>query len=115
MPHILGNNDTLGGTRSNIYHRRAEDISIKFNPTFNGQRANEFTKFFGTDGTIKPQYVTVDNGLETDHKAAMSLHLWQWQQSFDILHADRTGHEVNSHVTILNPQITMHVATDNDD
>eukprot|EP00971_Amphidinium_carterae_P346239 6487585-Amphidinium_carterae.2 len=30
-------------------------------------------KFVQTDGTIKPQYVTVDNGLETDHKVAMGL------------------------------------------
>eukprot|EP00971_Amphidinium_carterae_P286494 5688042-Amphidinium_carterae.1 len=26
--------------------------------------------------TIKPQYVTADNGVERDHKQAMSLHRW---------------------------------------
>eukprot|EP00971_Amphidinium_carterae_P350664 6491675-Amphidinium_carterae.5 len=35
------------------------------------------TKFVETDETIKPQYVTVDNGLETDHKIAMGTHLAQ--------------------------------------
>eukprot|EP00971_Amphidinium_carterae_P260208 5162514-Amphidinium_carterae.2 len=31
----------MSGTRSNIYYRRAEDISIEFSPTFNGHRAND--------------------------------------------------------------------------
>eukprot|EP00971_Amphidinium_carterae_P229065 4543940-Amphidinium_carterae.1 len=31
----------MGRTFSSIYYRRAEDISIEFNPTFNGQRAND--------------------------------------------------------------------------
>eukprot|EP00971_Amphidinium_carterae_P159614 3164479-Amphidinium_carterae.2 len=37
----LGNSGTLGGTHSSIYYGRAEDSSIEFNPTFNGQRAND--------------------------------------------------------------------------
>eukprot|EP00971_Amphidinium_carterae_P351070 6491895-Amphidinium_carterae.2 len=27
-------------------------------------------------GTMKPQYVTGDNGVEYDHKQAMALHKW---------------------------------------
>eukprot|EP00971_Amphidinium_carterae_P159613 3164479-Amphidinium_carterae.1 len=83
-------------------------------------------KFVETDGShrgaIKPQYVTVDRGLETDHKVAMSLHMWHSGDN-DILANSRltfrmpTGQDVrvNSHVTILNSQITKHVATDTDD
>eukprot|EP00971_Amphidinium_carterae_P181449 3599836-Amphidinium_carterae.3 len=42
--HILGNSDYGGHTHSNIYSniyyrslRRAEDVSIEFNPLYNGQ------------------------------------------------------------------------------
>eukprot|EP00971_Amphidinium_carterae_P091864 1818539-Amphidinium_carterae.2 len=33
-------------------------------------------KYLEADGTIKPQYVTTDNGVEHDRKMAMSLHKW---------------------------------------
>eukprot|EP00971_Amphidinium_carterae_P200326 3975440-Amphidinium_carterae.1 len=33
-------------------------------------------KFMDADGTMKPQYVTGDNGVEHDHKVAMLLHKW---------------------------------------
>eukprot|EP00971_Amphidinium_carterae_P346301 6487656-Amphidinium_carterae.1 len=67
-----------------------------------------FSKFVKTDGTIKPQYVTVDNGFVT-RKIAMSLHVWHSGDN-DILANNRltfrvpTGQDVrvNSHVTILN-------------
>eukprot|EP00971_Amphidinium_carterae_P041451 813935-Amphidinium_carterae.3 len=41
MPQILRNSGTMGQTFSSIYYRCAGDISIEFNPTFNGQRAND--------------------------------------------------------------------------
>eukprot|EP00971_Amphidinium_carterae_P116509 2307870-Amphidinium_carterae.2 len=33
-------------------------------------------KYMEADGTMKPQYVTGDNGVEHDHKQAMALHKW---------------------------------------
>eukprot|EP00971_Amphidinium_carterae_P288144 5720494-Amphidinium_carterae.1 len=43
MSTILGSSETLGHTPSNIYYTctDAEDISIEFNPTFNGQTPND--------------------------------------------------------------------------
>eukprot|EP00971_Amphidinium_carterae_P191504 3800106-Amphidinium_carterae.1 len=80
------------------------------------------TKLIGADGTIKPHYVTVDSGLETDHNVAMGPHTWHNGDN-DILANNRltlrmhNGQDmrVNSHVTTLCSQITMHVATNNDD
>eukprot|EP00971_Amphidinium_carterae_P071631 1416634-Amphidinium_carterae.1 len=171
MPQILGNSGTMGRTFNSIFYRCAENISIEFNATFNGQWANDIhlrnlfgptigtwqitdwtkadnrhndtlrsmtiafkqfcecdglstilTKVVETHGTIKPQYGTVDNGLGTDHKVAMGLHTW-YSGHNDILANNRlilrlgTGQDmrVNSRVTILNNQITMRVAQDNDD
>eukprot|EP00971_Amphidinium_carterae_P179499 3560133-Amphidinium_carterae.1 len=33
-------------------------------------------KYMDNDGTMKPQYVTGDNGIKHDHKQAMALHRW---------------------------------------
>eukprot|EP00971_Amphidinium_carterae_P348491 6490520-Amphidinium_carterae.1 len=33
-------------------------------------------KCMDNEGTMKPQYVTGDNGIEHDHKQAMALHRW---------------------------------------
>eukprot|EP00971_Amphidinium_carterae_P039720 780168-Amphidinium_carterae.4 len=33
-------------------------------------------KYMDNDGTMKPQYVTGDNGIENDHRQAMALHRW---------------------------------------
>eukprot|EP00971_Amphidinium_carterae_P109252 2163483-Amphidinium_carterae.1 len=35
--HVLKNSDHAGSAYSSIYHRRAEDMSIEFNPVRNGQ------------------------------------------------------------------------------
>eukprot|EP00971_Amphidinium_carterae_P228702 4536669-Amphidinium_carterae.2 len=76
-------------------------------------------KFIEADGnTIKPQYVTADNGLETDHRAAMSLHKWQPEDNDALLSVTmRIGPggdmQLRSRVTILSSHITMHVKNDN--
>eukprot|EP00971_Amphidinium_carterae_P017550 345718-Amphidinium_carterae.1 len=59
------------------------------NNNFNGV----LNKYLEADGTIKPQYVTAGNGVEHDHKQAMSLHRW---------HRD-------NHVVLNNQQMTMRI------
>eukprot|EP00971_Amphidinium_carterae_P049974 984923-Amphidinium_carterae.4 len=72
------------------------------------------------DGTtIKPQCVTADNGMEHDHKQAMSLHRWHRDNQFVLNNQQMTtrinnalnGAELQwtSPVTILHSSITMTV------
>eukprot|EP00971_Amphidinium_carterae_P126214 2500381-Amphidinium_carterae.1 len=42
----------------------------------NNNLSTLLNKYMETDGTMKPQYVTGDNGVEHDHKVAMALHKW---------------------------------------
>eukprot|EP00971_Amphidinium_carterae_P135952 2693917-Amphidinium_carterae.1 len=74
-------------------------------------------RFLDQDGdTLKPQYVTTDNGLEHDHNAIMSLHKWHIEDN-DVVMNNRavrltTDNGMQWHnvpVTIMNSQITMHV------
>eukprot|EP00971_Amphidinium_carterae_P296834 5896961-Amphidinium_carterae.1 len=40
----------------------------------NNKLSTVLYKYMEADGTMKPQYVTGDNGIEHDHKVAMALH-----------------------------------------
>eukprot|EP00971_Amphidinium_carterae_P226010 4482651-Amphidinium_carterae.3 len=135
--NILTTSRRQGNPHSAIHFRRPEDISIEFNPVYNGQdplplnlnnmmgqtigvwnmehwhridtqsstilwldhgisawcatetqwHLNEgfcennnlstlLNKYMETDGTLTPQYVTGDTGVEHDHKIAMAPHKW---------------------------------------
>eukprot|EP00971_Amphidinium_carterae_P266910 5294337-Amphidinium_carterae.4 len=65
MPHILGNSDYDGHTLSNTYYRRAEDVSIEFNPLYNDQtpRDIEIRQLLGTIGTW-----CIDNSSRPDNQ-----------------------------------------------
>eukprot|EP00971_Amphidinium_carterae_P127772 2531197-Amphidinium_carterae.1 len=42
----------------------------------NNNLSTLLNKYMEADGTMKPQYVTGDKGVEHDHKVAMALHKW---------------------------------------
>eukprot|EP00971_Amphidinium_carterae_P291827 5792990-Amphidinium_carterae.1 len=77
------------------------------------------------DGTMKPQYVTGDNGVEHDHKVALSLHKWNKDSEANTIYngqtitmrvgapPDSSNVQVNSQVTILHSSIAMTVGNDN--
>eukprot|EP00971_Amphidinium_carterae_P090745 1796292-Amphidinium_carterae.2 len=72
--------------------------------------------------TIKPEYVTADNGPETDHRAAMSLHKLHNEKDSLVTNSRATMRistgpdmQLRRRATILNAQITMHVENDNED
>eukprot|EP00971_Amphidinium_carterae_P154656 3066548-Amphidinium_carterae.1 len=70
---------------------------------------------------IKPQCVTAGNGLETDHKAAMSLHKWN-NEDDNVVADSRIAMRVNngqdrqlhSRLTILHSHVTVHMDGDSD-
>eukprot|EP00971_Amphidinium_carterae_P082162 1625148-Amphidinium_carterae.1 len=76
------------------------------------------------DGTMKPQYVTGDNGVEHDHKVAMSLHKWNKDAEANTVYngqtitmrvgtaPDKSDAQVKSQVTILHSSILMTVGND---
>eukprot|EP00971_Amphidinium_carterae_P255258 5067359-Amphidinium_carterae.2 len=76
-------------------------------------------------GTMKPQYVTGDNGIKHDHRQAMALHKWnrpepaiynEQHMSIRVGTPPSYAHEmqVTSGVTILHSSITMTVGNPND-
>eukprot|EP00971_Amphidinium_carterae_P349491 6491042-Amphidinium_carterae.2 len=88
----------------------------------NNGHTDTLAKFEADMKTIKPQYETTDNDLETDHKAAMSLRKWHDEEGSLVTNSRvamriGTGHDMQlrSRVRILNSQIRMHGENDNDD
>eukprot|EP00971_Amphidinium_carterae_P067098 1328186-Amphidinium_carterae.1 len=77
--------------------------------------------FLENDGkTIKPQYVTTDNGMEHDHNAATSLHKWHNEDNdVTIFNNNKVkpggdnGWQWRSPVTIMNSQVTMNIEAAN--
>eukprot|EP00971_Amphidinium_carterae_P098373 1945943-Amphidinium_carterae.1 len=82
-------------------------------------------KYRGHDGTMKPQYVRSDNGIEHDHRQAMTLHKWNRPEptiyngqhiSMRVGTPPANGQEmqVTSGVTVLHSSITMTVGNPTD-
>eukprot|EP00971_Amphidinium_carterae_P013851 272860-Amphidinium_carterae.1 len=79
-----------------------------------------------TDGTMKPQHVTGDIGVEHDHKVAMSRHNWNKDTDANAIYNGQTismrvgtppdnatNVQVKSQVTILHSFISMTVGNGN--
>eukprot|EP00971_Amphidinium_carterae_P229236 4547791-Amphidinium_carterae.1 len=78
-------------------------------------------KYLEADGiTIKPQYRTVDNGIEHDHNIVMSLHKWHNENEMVLTNQQFTmrlsnnGTDLQWHkpVTIIHTSITLTVEGD---
>eukprot|EP00971_Amphidinium_carterae_P200785 3984384-Amphidinium_carterae.1 len=78
-------------------------------------------KFLENNGkTLKPQYVTADNGMEYDHNAAMSLHMWHNEDndvtvfnSKKVKFGGDNCWQWRSPVTIMNSQVTLNIESAN--
>eukprot|EP00971_Amphidinium_carterae_P323962 6438143-Amphidinium_carterae.1 len=85
-------------------------------------------KYMDNDGTMKPQSVTGDNGIEHDNRQAMALHRWNRPEpaANAVYNGQRISMrvgtppdnsqemQVTSRVTILHSSITMTVGNPND-